>query len=240
MDPSGTSDVFRLPVLFHGTGQATKKAWLAILKQAWKTGTWGNLLDTLETAPCFSRPGLVLLDGPGQAKFTNSEIHWRIYWIKDGWCPETFPHDTDEAGMQKEKQLICDGMRYLWFSLGMLCFSMNAWWYWQDKQFVRSVLRWYVHWLPEILAFRPYYGIGGIAGRCIDHEPVHGGPFAYLCGILRAAYLLEYPLIQAQVMQQQSGSTPLIIKVGSAPDVAAHLASLGVIRPSGDRYELVD
>ncbi|MEX0717744.1 MAG: hypothetical protein WD066_14215 [Planctomycetaceae bacterium] len=158
-----------VPSLFFGSTAETKERWAEVIESVWEEGSWTaahaaladkvNILDSDEP--------IVVWNNDRLWASSNRPIPWRTdqpVWQMN-WILEHPPAPFDElvANSEKHFALFLEGMRHLWFAIGLLegdrthlpfafDFSepgrIHAR---HDNEFQRRFLMPFIEWLPHML-----------------------------------------------------------------------------------------
>jgi hypothetical protein len=140
---------------------------------------------------------------------------WRPYWVASLF--ELIDDGSLEPNDKQAAHLILEGMRSLWFTVGMLSFGP---WFRRRGQ-PRALLERYVHWLPELELLSPRFRAEGQEGEMFWTVTIMGCAF-------EAGYVS--PTEHEQLNAREN--------VRSAESFLAWLLEKQIILPDGARYRL--
>jgi hypothetical protein len=152
-----TSDPFAIPTLLYGDRRTVRRAWRRICREVAQARDWEKVVTDLEFASLREVAGEIMLKC-GRNPRRPHEVCWRVHWIHQTGA--FMLNDAEPMLSAEDALLIASGMKYLWFTLGMACVE-DA-----DEPIVpgspdeeraaiyRPMLRWYVHWLPEMMTIQ--------------------------------------------------------------------------------------
>jgi hypothetical protein len=231
--PQAPAVTFLFPRILHGDAATVKRAWKKVVKQAWKAGSWGDLLTGLEMVPFHELPRPVCvgwLHGP--ARLHTGDAVWRMYRVGET-LKDVALDDRDAPDVEKMERLdtlMLAGAEHFWFILGLLensCGSFNLG-HWPRRRSEEDVHRDYprafVRWLPELLKIRDRLGNNTFGD-------VNVPPMDWSFNIQVTVQLAGLGALEGVVTDVRD--------LAHAPVRLVHaLLREGIIEPDGDRYRL--
>jgi hypothetical protein len=224
--PQAPAVTLLFPRILHGDAATVKRAWKKVVKQAWRAGSWGDLLTRLEMVPFHELPGPVCVawsNLPGTLR--AGDAVWRAYWLgevlKDVAIRDRDAPDVDK--MDRLDTLMLAGMEHFWFTLGLLepyngSFNLAHWRRRRPSEDVqRDYVRGFVRWLPEFMAIKNRLGDNWFGDPTTHTDWTHN---------------IEVTVRQAGLAHGKKGGGFY------AGDLVRGLLRDGIITPDGDRYRL--
>lgn len=224
--------VLRLPSCLFGSTRDTRAMWKRFIRHAWKDG-WNHVLQALELSVLRDADGPIILLNDALPWITNDD-YWHLCWVA-----EVFPATIESLQRHPERHFhfVLEGMQHnWWYALSVSARTamhfpfarMN--WVWRPSGGIpevvyRPMLRWFVHWLPEIVGVLPRLAFA--YGRV--------GPAVYSdCQIVQFMFdcMLFTGYVDLNARNHLMASRP--------KDLLSHLRRLRVIQPDDARFRLIE
>lgn len=103
-----------VPRCLYGSSRSTKRAWQDIATAVWDAGAWGQVVSSLEMVHILDIPGPIIYSRGGEWSTNNHYL--RLDWIQQ--ISFSTPVERN-ARWQRLQDVVFDGMKYLWFTVGI-------------------------------------------------------------------------------------------------------------------------
>jgi hypothetical protein len=120
-----------VPALLYATTADAKSAWASVAREAWRDGTWDNVLEHLPLASIESNGAPIVVWNKDRVdhrtkwnkQWSSDESAWQVNWNLESageWYAESVAEPV------RHLDLVLDGMQHLWFNLGLLEGDMSC------------------------------------------------------------------------------------------------------------------
>ncbi len=230
------------PRALYGDASVTRRAWRQLLQTAWAAGTF-DVVESSEMIPITGECD-VIIDMIPPHNFKSHQLHWWMLWVaKDrpsriktarlkGESSKVF-----QDAVIDEWDLVCDGLRFLWCTVGMLSGLSHERLYDYEivfgkralrKRVFVPLLRQYIAWLPELVVLHDRF-----ASTSIRYRHIPNFRHVWFAEILGVFYRLGYKRFRGK----DWGETIDRMYHGSVTEATV---ANGFVVKRGERFELCE